>query len=186
MYYGLKNPNRKQEFTNQVNQQIKVYEHLIQGLETCVQFIHSFNGKVVNVKLTNAISKAENPNRLSYSITQKSGYSGMALSITDTYNRMYQSVDKNTMNYLSSYSCVFHLPTTKPDEWSQDRVNAEEALKQIEIEKEYLLILISECKTDLQKYDEEITAWEELEKQVEVYEKKFSPRLRGNITMSTR
>jgi len=186
MYYGLKNPNRKQEFINQINQQIKVYEHLIQGLETCVPFIQSFNGKVLNVKLTNAISKAENPNRLSYSITQKAGYSGMAISITDSYNRMYPSVDKNTMNYLTSYKCVFHLPTTKPDEWAQDRINADEAVKQIEIEKDYLLILIKECSADLQMYDEEITAWEELEKQIEVYEKKFSPRLRGTITMSIR
>ncbi len=184
MSYGLKNPNRKQEFTNEMNQQIKVYENLIQGLDTCKPFIESFNGKVANVRLINAINTAENPNKLSYSITTKSGHSGIAISITDHYNRKYASVDNIIIKYLSSNKCVFLLPTTKPDEYSQDRINAEEALKQIE--KEFLTILIQECKTNLQMYDEEIKAWEELEKQVEAYEKKFSDRLRGNITMQLR
>lgn len=99
---------------------------------------------------------------------------------------MYASVEGKTWNYLTSYNCVFLLPTTKPDENSQDRINADEAIKQIEIEKEYLTILIQECKADLQMYDEEITAWEELERQIEAYEQKFSPNLRGTITMSAR
>lgn len=48
---------------------------------------------------------------------------------------MYASVEGKTWNYLTSYNCVFLLPTTKPDENSQDRINADEAIKQIEIEK---------------------------------------------------
>lgn len=71
MYYGLKNPNRKQEFINRMNQQIKVNENLIKGLETCEPFIRAFNGKVANSKLIKAIYTAENPNNLSYSITEK-------------------------------------------------------------------------------------------------------------------
>ena len=186
MYYGLKNPNRKQEFINRMNQQIKVNENLIKGLEACEPFIRAFNGKVANSKLIKAIYTAENPNNLSYSITEKRGFKGIAIGISDNNHRMYASVDGKTWKYLTSYNCIFLLPTTKPDENSQDRINADEAIKQIEIEKEYLTILIQECKADLQMYDEEITAWEELERQIEAYEQKFSPNLRGSITMSAR
>lgn len=186
MYYGLKNPKRKEQFTLMINQQIKVYQNLIQGLEICKPFLSKFNGKVANVKLINAIKTAENPNKLIFSIGAKAGYNGIAISITDIYNKTYPSVDKICSNHLTSYTCVFPLPTTKPDEFSQDRVNAEEALKQIEVEKESLLKKIEECNTDLLMYDEEIKAWEELDKQVEAYEKKFPSRLRGTITMSSR
>lgn len=186
MYYRLKDPIRKQQFTNEMNQQIKVYENLIQGLETCKPFIDAFNGKVANVKLLNAINTADNPNRLIYNITTKAGSNVKTLSIKDYYNRLYSSMEKHTMKSVTTYKYVFHLPTTKPDECSQDRINAVEALKQIEIEIEYLLILIEECKADLQMYDEEIRAWEELTKQIEAYEKKFSHRLRGEITMQIR
>lgn len=186
MYYGLKNPSRKQEFINRMNQQIKVNENLIQGLETCEPFVRAFNGKVANSKLIKAIYTAENPNKLSYSITERRGSKGIAIDISDYRYRAYASVDGKTWNYLTSYSCVFPLPTTKPNENSQNRVNADEAVMQMEEEKQCLLKSIEDCKTDMRMYDEEITAWEELERQVQAYENKFSPNLRGDITMSIR
>ena len=186
MGYGLKKSERKEEFTIQVNQQIKVYQHLIKGLEVCLPHIQAFNGKVANVKLITAISKEENPNTLLFNLTQKEGNSGMAIRISDFKNRAYPSVAGNFIKYLLSYECIFLLPTTKEDKRAQDRINSEEAVKQIEIEKKHLLKLIEECNTDLQMYDEEISVWEELEKQVEAYKKKFSPRLRGKITMDYR
>jgi hypothetical protein len=39
------------------------------------------------------------------------------------------------------------------------------------------------CENDLLQYDEEETAWFELKKQVEAYNKKYSYRLRGEIAM---
>ena len=182
MGYGLKNSNRKEEFTVQVNQQIKVYQHLIKGLEMCLPSIKAFNGKVANIKLINAINKEENPNRLLFNLTQKVGYSGMVIEISDFKNRAYPSAAGNFMKYLSSYECIFLLPTTKEDERAQARVNSVEAVKQIEIEKKHLLKLIEECNTDLQMYDEEVSAWEEIEKQIEAYNNKFSPRLQICVT----
>ena len=158
---------RKQTFIAKTNQQIRVYTHLIEGLDMCIPYI-----KEVNARLTNRITEGWNPHKLIFSIN------GTCLKLNDLNHRWYESTHYQSNGYLEH--CWHEVELSLGDD---NRLNAEETIRNIDKAKEYLKECIQECQTSIEQYDEELEAWQELKKQVDEYQKKFSYRLRGQISM---
>jgi len=176
---------RKQEFTNRTNQQILVYENLLNALDMVKPYIQQFDGKVPNARLTSAISNAENPNKITISFGRKPGFEGGAIKLTDYNHRMYPSLQGTTWNYLDYNECYITLVCTDPQEYNaQPRLMASETLAELEITRKDLSERIESCRKDLNDYESELQTWITIEKMVADYEDKYSYRLRGRIDMN--
>lgn len=162
----------KERFTAQVNQQIKVYNHLLQGLAVCREIVARFNGKVLNIRLIKAMQEVENPHRLTFSLDG-------SISIHDYQNRWYSMPGDQHGGYIDYYTI-----TVPPVTNEANRIDASKTIENADRQTDYLKTKIADCKADITRFDEEAEAWEELKKQVDAYNAKFSYRLRGRIDMT--
>ncbi len=161
----------KERFTAQMLQQIKVYNHLLKGLEVCKETVARFDGKVLNIRLINAMKEQPNPLRLSFSLNG-------SISIADYQNRWYSMPGDQNGGYID-----YHTITVNPVTNEQNRIDAPATIANADKQAEYLKKQIAECKADIIRFDDEAEAWKELGKHVEQYNAKFSYRLRGTISM---
>lgn len=161
----------KERFTAQMTQQIKVYNHLLKGLEICKGTITKFDGKVLNIRLINAMKEQPNPHRLSFSLNG-------SISISDYQDRWYSMPGDQNGGYIDYYTI-----TVNPVKNEQNRIDASKTIENANKQTDYLKKQIEECKTDILRYDEEAEAWKELQNQVTAYNAKYSYRLRGTIHM---
>lgn len=162
---------KKERFIAQMNQQIMVYNHLLQGLEVCKGIAHKFNGKVLNIRLVKAMKDSHNHFGLSYSLNG-------CISISDYQNRWYSMPGDEHGGYIDNYTI-----TVKPVTNEANRIDASQTIENANTQIAYLKNQIAVCKDDILRFDEEAKAWAELEKHVDEYKAKYSYRLRGNISM---
>ena len=152
-------------------QQVKVYNHLLQGLEVCKGIVHKFNGKVLNIRLVKAMKDNNNHYGLSYSLNG-------SISISDFQDRWYSMPGDQHGGYIDYYTI-----TVTPVTNDSNRIDASKTIENANNQTDYLKNKIAECKADIIRFDEEAEAWAELKKQVEAYNAKYSYRLRGHIDM---
>lgn len=161
----------KERFTAQMNQQIKVYNHLLKGLEICKETLAKFDGKVLNIRLIKAMKEKTNPHRLYFSLNG-------SISIADCHERWYSMPGDQNGGYIDYYTI-----TVKPETNEKNRINASATIENAEKQAAYLKKQIAECKADIIRFDQEKEAWRELEKLIDAYNAEYSYRLRGTISM---
>ncbi|MCD7900267.1 MAG: hypothetical protein LUH22_10465 [Bacteroides sp.] len=161
----------KERFTAQMHQQIKVYNHLLQGLEVLKGVADRFNGKVLNVRFVNAMKESNNHYRLSYSLNG-------SVTIGDYQNRWYSMPGDQHGGYIDYYT-ISVTPVTN----EANRIDAPKTIERANNQTDYLKKQIAECKADIARFDEEAGAWKDLERRVNEYNAKYSYRLRGSIDM---
>lgn len=162
----------KERFTAQMHQQIKVYNHLLDGIKVCRGQVAKFDGKVLNIRLINAMKEQANPHRLSFSLNG-------SISIADYQNRWYSMPGDQHGGYIDYYTITVNPVTNEAN-----RIDASKTIENADKQTDYLKTKIAECKADITRFDEEADAWAELKKQVDAYNAKYSYRLRGTIHMS--
>lgn len=152
-----------------MNQQIKVYNHLLQGLEVYKGMADRFNGKVLNIRFIKAMKESHNPYRLTYSLNG-------SISISDCQNRWYSMPGDQHGGYID-----YHTITVNPVTNEANRIDASKTIENANRQTDYLKKQIEECKADILQFDEEAKAWADLEKHVQQYKDTYSYRLRGDI-----
>lgn len=161
----------KERFTVQMNQQIKVYNHLLQGVEVCKETVAKFDGKVLNIRLIKAMKEKANPHSLSFSLNG-------SISISDYQERWYSMPGDQNGAYIDYYTI-----TVQPITNDANRIDASKTIENANKQTDYLKKNIAQCKADIILFDDEADAWNELKKQVDAYNAKYSYRLRGTIDM---
>lgn len=154
-----------------MHQQIKVYNHLLDGIKVCREQVTKFDGKVLNIRLINAMKEKPNPHRLSFSLNG-------SISISDYQDRWYSMPGDQNGGYIDYYTITVNPVTNEAN-----RIDASKTIENADKQTDYLKTKIVECKADITRFDEEAEAWAELKKQVDAYNAKYSYRLRGTIDM---
>lgn len=173
----------QEKFNAAAAAQIKVYETQIWALNVAKDVIgEKFNGKVLNARLANEISKVIKTLRPDERLTIriKEDYKGQpCISVYDGKNRGYTSSepDRNgyyTTGYVQGDTIEAALVLDKDTQ----RINAPLTLVSLRDEQLRLYNLIDEVTYDVRHYEEAVEAYKQLQEHIKTYENQFSYRLR--------
>ncbi len=170
MYYA--EPQRKQEFTNKFEHQVKIYQQFVNVLKDIIPVVTEYNGKVLNVKIVRACKAVASDMNISLD--------GREVAISVNYNTQHY---KNAQGYMSKVDISRFTFSISVDE--NKRVYSKKSVETIQEEIKYFREQIAAIQKDICfDYDEEVKAYEEFKKLTEAYNKRFSNRLRRSIIIN--
>ena len=167
---------RKTLFTARHDQQIKVYNDLLDGLKTAKKILPRFDGKVVTRKIADALKAEIDIHGLYFSIAD--GF----LTISDHNNRSYKDpFSTHGCFYIDDCKVLIDIATRTEGkserlDWAQTRLNLEET-------RQATLNNIIRWNTDLHDFDAEEQAYAQIEKLADAYRERFGYTIRRRIDL---
>ena len=167
---------RKTLFTAKHDQQVKVYNDLLCGIQIVKKILPEYDGKMLNRKIIETLKKEINVHGLHFSLD------GGFLMIGDYNNRHYKDPFSDCgCYYIDSYKARIDIATrtvSKSErlDWLQTQLNIEE-------ERQRITNAIVQLNTDLYQFDAEEQAYAEIEQAVEKYRNSFGYNIRRYIKM---
>lgn len=160
---------RRSNLTSEIKQQIIVYEHLIDGLESIKPHILAFDGKVINKRLSMAI-EPDLPHDLLVTINTS------VIKVEDWKHKNY----KRTNGYGTVSDRIREVVIVYKD---NNRLDASAVCHIVDCRIAGLRNDILSCQKDLNSFQSEHDDWNKIVEMVEDYKSKHSYRIKGYIDM---
>lgn len=160
----------KEFFTLKYETQIMMYEYLLKGSSICHNIIKKFDGKVINVRFTNAMKDVNTLQGIFYSMD------GDDIRIMSNEHRSFKT-SKETCDYIDTDRMYFR-PVL-----NGNRLDAAETIKKLVNSELDIKNRIKDCRYCIDHWNEHADDLQKIENMVQDYTKKWPAQIRGIITI---